>query len=79
MEKSLADIKPGNCAIVVKLDLARSLKRRVMDMGITKGTIICVRKMAPLGDPIEISARGFRLSIRKRDAEKIRVIEIKNT
>lgn len=79
MEKSLAGIKPGNAAVVMKINLAGALKRRVMDLGITKGTVLYVCKTAPLGDPVEINVRGFRLSIRKRDAKKIIVVEIKNT
>lgn len=79
MEKSLADIKPGNAAVVVKINLAGAVKRRVMDLGITKGTVLFVRKTAPLGDPVEINVRGFCLSIRKCDAKKITVVEIKNT
>lgn len=76
MEKSLADIKAGNSAVVVKIGLAGTLKRRVMDLGITKGTLLYVCKTAPFGDPMEITVRGFQLSIRKRDAEKIIVVQI---
>lgn len=63
----------GNTVKVVKVDGEGALKRRIMDMGITKGVQISVRKIAPLGDPIEITVRGYELSIRKSDAEKILV------
>jgi len=76
MYKSLADIKPGNGAAVIRLEGGGALKRRIMDMGITKGAILYVRRTAPLGDPIEITVRGYRLSLRKKDAKNIKVIEI---
>jgi ferrous iron transport protein A len=63
----------GDTAVVVKLHGEGSLKRRIMDMGITKGTEVYVRKVAPLGDPVEVRVRGYELSIRKEDAEKIEV------
>ncbi len=71
--KTLKDVKIGGTAKVVKLYGEGALKRRIMDMGITKGVEIYVRKVAPLGDPIEVNVRGYELSIRKDDAEKIEV------
>lgn len=71
--KTLKDVKIGKTARVVKLHGEGALKRRIMDMGITKGVEVFVRKVAPLGDPLEISVRGYELSIRKGDAEIIEV------
>ena len=71
--KSLKDVKVGETATVVKLHGEGATKRRIMDMGITKGVEIHVRKVAPLGDPIEITVRGYELSLRKADAEMIEV------
>lgn len=71
--KTLRDVKVGQNATVVKLNGEGALKRRIMDMGITKGTSIYVRKVAPLGDPIEVTVRGYELSIRKADAQMIDV------
>ena len=73
MSKNLKEVKVGQTATVVKLHGEGAIKRRIMDMGITKGTEVYVRKVAPLGDPIEITVRGYELSIRKADAEKIEV------
>ncbi|MCR4755687.1 MAG: ferrous iron transport protein A [Lachnospiraceae bacterium] len=70
---TLRDVKIGDTVKVVKLHGEGALKRRIMDMGITKGTDIYVRKVAPLGDPVEITVRGYELSIRKADAELIEV------
>jgi ferrous iron transport protein A len=70
---TLKDIKVGKSARVVKLHGEGALRRRIMDMGITKGTLITVRKTAPLGDPIELHVRGYELSLRKADAEMIEV------
>ena len=67
--KTLKDIPVGSTAVVVKIDGEGALRRRIMDMGITKGTEIYVRKVAPLGDPVEITVRGYELSLRKADAE----------
>jgi len=67
--KTLRDIKVGETAKVVKIHGAGSVKRRIMDMGITKGTEIYVRKVAPLGDPVEVTVRGYELSLRKEDAD----------
>jgi len=71
--KTLKDVKIGGTAKVIKLYGEGALKRRIMDMGITKGVEIYVRKVAPLGDPIEVNEKGYELSIRKDDAEKIEV------
>ena len=71
--KSLKDLKPGETALVVKLHGEGAGKRRIMDMGITKGCQVFVRKVAPLGDPIEVTVRGYELSIRKADGEMIEV------
>lgn len=71
--KSLKDVKVGETATVVKLHGEGATKRRIMDMGITKGTEIYVRKVAPLGDPVEVNVRGYELSIRKSEAENIQV------
>ena len=73
--KTLRDTKIGETAIVVKLHGEGAVKRRIMDMGITKGTSVYVRKVAPLGDPIEVTVRNYELSIRKADAEMIEVKE----
>jgi len=72
--KTLKDIKVGKTATVVKLHGEGAIRRRIMDMGITKGVEIFVRKVAPLGDPIEINVRGYELSLRKADAEMVEVI-----
>ena len=71
--KSLKDVKVGETATVVKLHGEGATKRRIMDMGITKDVEIHVRKVAPLGDPMELNVRGYELSVRKADAEKIEV------
>lgn len=71
---TLKAAKCGDTVTVVKLHGEGALKRRVMDMGITKGTEIYVRKVAPLGDPIEVHIRGYELSLRKADAELIEVM-----
>ena len=70
---TLKDVKVGKSARVVKLHGEGALKRRIMDMGITKGVEITVRKVAPLGDPMELRVRGYELSLRKSDAEMIEV------
>lgn len=67
--KTLRDLKVGETSTVVKIHGTGPLKRRIMDMGITKGTEIFVRKVAPLGDPIEVNVRGYELTIRKEDAD----------
>ena len=71
--KTLKDAAIGSTVIVVKLHGEGAIKRRIMDMGITRGVEIFVRKVAPLGDPIEITVRGYELSLRKADAESIEV------
>ena len=71
--KTLKDVKVGKSARVVKLHGEGPVKRRIMDMGITKGVEIYVRKVAPLGDPFELNLRGYELSLRKADAEMIEV------
>ena len=73
--KTLRDMKIGEKAKVVKLHGEGAVKRRIMDMGITKGTDVYVRKVAPLGDPIEITVRNYELSLRKADAEMVEVEE----
>ena len=67
--KTLRDVAVGQTAIVAKIHGEGALKRRLMDMGITKGTEIYVRKVAPLGDPVEATVRGYELSLRKEDAD----------
>lgn len=71
--KTLRDAKIGETVKVVKLHGEGAIKRRIMDMGITKGTDVYVRKVAPLGDPVEVTVRGYELSLRKVDAEMIEV------
>ena len=71
--KTLKDARVGETVTVSKLHGEGPVKRRIMDMGITKGTEIFVRKVAPLGDPIEVTVRGYELSIRKADADMIEV------
>ncbi|MBP5416747.1 MAG: ferrous iron transport protein A [Clostridiales bacterium] len=71
--RTLRDAKVGETVTVVKLHGEGAVKRRIMDMGITRRTIIYVRKVAPLGDPIEITVRNYELSLRKADAEMIEV------
>jgi len=70
---TLKDVKIGHKAKVIKLEGEGPVRRRIMDMGITKGVEVYVRKTAPLGDPIEITVRGYELSLRKADAEMILV------
>lgn len=71
--KTLREVKVGESASVVKLHGEGAVKRRIMDMGITKGVNVHVRKVAPLGDPVEVTVRGYELSLRKADAEMIEV------
>ncbi len=71
--KTLRDVKIGETVKVKKLNGEGAIKRRIMDMGITKGVDIYIRKVAPLGDPVEITVRGYELSLRKADAEMIEV------
>lgn len=69
--KTLRDVQVGEDATVVRLTGEGALKRRIMDMGLTKGTSVHVRKIAPLGDPIEVTVRGYELSIRKDEAQNV--------
>lgn len=71
--KTLKDVKVGQHATVVKLHGEGAVKRRIMDMGVTKGVEIRVRKVAPFGDPMELTLRGYELSLRRADAEMIEV------
>lgn len=71
--KTLRQVKIGDTVTVVKLHGEGAVKRRIMDMGLTKGTAVYVRKVAPLGDPVEITVRGYELSLRKADADMIEV------
>ena len=72
-QRTLKDVPVGETVTVVKLVGDGAIKRRIMDMGLTKGTEVKVQKVAPLGDPIELSVRGFELSLRKSEAENILV------
>ena len=74
--KTLRDVEIGSTCVVKKLHGEGAVKRRIMDMGVTKNTEIYVRKVAPLGDPIEVTVRGYELSIRKEDAEMVEVKEV---
>lgn len=71
--KTLKDLKVGESAKVVKLHGQGAVRRRIMDMGITKGTDVKLRKVAPLGDPMELTVRGYELSLRKADAQMIEI------
>ena len=71
--KTLKQAKVGDTVTVVKLHGEGAVKRRIMDMGITKGVTVYVRKVSPLGDPVEVNVRGYELSIRKADAEMIEI------
>ena len=71
--KTQKDVKVGETAVVVRLHGEGAVKRRIMDMGLTRGTEVHVRKVAPLGDPMELTVRGYELSVRKGDAELIEV------
>lgn len=70
---TLRDAKIGETVTVKKLNGEGAIKRRIMDMGITKGTEVTVRKVAPFGDPIEVTVRGYELSLRKADAEMVEI------
>jgi ferrous iron transport protein A len=72
--KTLKDAKVGEKVKVARLNGIGATKRRIMDMGITKGTELFIRKVAPLGDPVEISARGYELSLRKEDAGMVEIL-----
>ena len=71
--RTLRDVRIGQTAKIKRLHGEGAIKRRIMDMGLTKGTEVYVRKVAPLGDPMELSVRGYELSVRKGDAEMIEV------
>ena len=71
--RTLRDVKIGETATIVRLHGEGALKRRIMDMGLIRGTQVLVRKVAPLGDPLELTVRGYELSVRKGDAELIEV------
>ena len=71
--KTLKEAKIGETVRVVKIHGEGAIKRRIMDMGLTKGVEVYIRKVAPLGDPIEVTVRGYELSLRKADAEQIEV------
>ena len=73
---TLRDVKVGESATVAKLTGTGALKRRIMDMGLTKGTRVHVRKVAPLGDPLELTVRGYELSIRKDEAASIEITDV---
>lgn len=70
---TLREVKVGETVTVKKLNGEGAVKRRIMDMGLTKGTEVTIRKVAPLGDPIEVTVRGYELSLRKSDAEMVEV------
>ena len=71
--KTLRDVKIGDTFRIVKLHGEGAVRRRIMDMGLTRGTEVYVRKVAPLGDPVELNVRGYELSLRKADAEMVEV------
>ncbi len=71
--KTLRDVKAGESATVVRLHGEGAVRRRIMDMGLTRGTELLVRKVAPLGDPMELNVRGYELSVRKADAQFVEV------
>lgn len=75
MTMTLGDAAVGRTVVVAKIDGDSAYKRRIMDMGITKGSEIFIRKVAPLGDPVEITVRGYELSVRKNDAQCVLVRE----
>ena len=71
--KTLREVKSGETVTVVKLNGEGAVKRRIMDMGSTKGCSVYIRKVAPLGDPVEVTVRGYELSVRKEDAQMVEV------
>ena len=73
LNMTLKELKPGDRARVTRINCQGTLKRRIMDMGVTKGVELLVRKLAPLGDPMEINLRGYELTIRKQECEAIEV------
>ncbi len=74
LEKSLRQLKPGEKGIIKKVKGEGAVKKRLMDMGVTTGTEVLIRKVAPLGDPIEVNIRGYELTFRKSEAENIIVV-----
>ena len=74
--RTLRDVAVGESAVVRRLQGEGAVKRRIMDMGITKGVCVYIRKVAPLGDPLEVTVRGYELTLRKADAELIQVEEV---
>ena len=72
--KTLKDVKVGETAKVIKINGEGAVRRRIMDMGITKGINITVRKVAPLGDPMELTVRGYELTLRRADAEMVEIL-----
>lgn len=73
---TLRDVKVGQTCVVSKLTATGAIKRRIMDMGLTKGASVYVRKVAPLGDPIEVTVRGYELSLRKDEAQNVEVSQV---
>lgn len=71
LERTLKELKPGEKSVIIKIAGEGAIKRRLMDMGVTRGVEILVRKVAPLGDPIEVNIRGYELTFRKSEAENI--------
>lgn len=71
LERTLKNLKPGDKAVIVKVTGEGAIRRRLLDMGVTRGAELLVRKVAPLGDPIEVNLRGYELSFRGSEAEKI--------
>ncbi len=71
MERTLRELKPGDRGVIAKIAGTGAVKRRLMDMGVTRGAAVLVRKVAPLGDPMEINIRGYELTLRKAEAEQI--------
>lgn len=71
--KTLKDVRIGETAVIERLHGEGAIKRRIMDMGLTRGTEVTVRKVAPLGDPMELTVRGYELSVRKDDAQRIEI------
>lgn len=74
MDKTINEMKIGERAIVIGLGCSGALRRRIIDMGITPGALVIMRKAAPMGDPLEINVRGYELSIRRSEAKEIKVI-----
>ncbi|MEG1869345.1 MAG: FeoA family protein [Oscillospiraceae bacterium] len=73
MLKTVADLKPGQTGVVIKVGGQGAVKRRLIDMGITPGVKVYLRKIAPMGDPMELNLRGYELSLRKQDAARIEI------